>query len=547
MGATAKPAIATCLNLTRAISRALAIEDIYAAALDALTEGLGVERSSVLLFDPDAVMRFKAWRGLSDGYRQAVEGHTPWRPDSTEAEPIVVPDVRKDPSLGAYLPVFRKERIGALAFIPLVANARVIGKFMLYYPKPRKLKAAELELAGVIAAQVAFAVARMWAEEAKVAVANEASRLKDEFLAVLSHELRSPLNAIVGWVRLLEKGALKPENMHEAIEIIARNARLQTRLIEDILDVSRIAAGKFELERESLDPGGIVQAAVSAMQPAAAERGVEIAVTLGERLPPIEGDARRLQQVLGNLLSNAVKFSHPGGRVEVRCHAARPEVVIEVRDGGVGIEPAFLPLIFQRFQQADSRVSRRYGGLGLGLAIARHLVEVHGGRIEAASDGPGRGALFTLRLPAAGARPAVADAWPGRGKMEALLPAVLAGLRVLVVDDDADARKLVERLMCDCGAQTASAASAQDALRLLGDSRFDIMVADLAMPEIDGFQLVRQAKASRPALLAMALTALARPEDRRRALESGFDAYASKPFEPAALITTLATLHGRAP
>ena len=542
MAALANAAIATCLSLTGAIGRSRTLEEIYGAALDALGQGLELERSSILLFDADGVMRFKAWRGISQGYRQAVEGHTPWTPESPDPQPITVPDVREDAELTAYLPTFAAERIRALAFIPLVADARVIGKFMLYYGEPRARGAEELELAGVIAAQVAFAVARTRAEQARLAAANEASRLKDEFLAVLSHELRSPLNAIVGWVHLLESGGLGAERLQEAIGIIGRNARLQAKLIEDILDVSRIAAGKFELERRPLLIGALARAAANALQPAALERGIEIATEIAEGLPPVEGDARRLQQVLANLLSNAVKFTARGGRVALRCYARGQDVFVEVRDTGIGIEPAFLPLVFERFSQADSRATRRYGGLGLGLAIARHLVEAHGGSIAAASGGRGCGAVFTVRLPAATADSVLVETWPGRLRRASAARRTLAGLRVLVVDDDADGRRLVAQLVTDSGAEAVSAASAGEALELLGRGRFDVMVADIAMPEVDGYQLVREAKVGRPGLLAVAVTALARPEDRARAFESGFDAYEAKPFEPAGLLAAIAEL-----
>jgi PAS domain S-box-containing protein len=660
------PAIGTCLNLTRAIGRARAVEEIYDAALEALAQGLRVERASILLFDDDRVMRFKAWRSLSPAYRKAVEGHTPWSPETADAEPIVVPDVLADPELKAYLPTFEAEGIRALAFIPLVNEARVIGKFMLYYAEPHALGPAELELAGVVAAQVAFAVARKRAEEralrsearlrfaleaarmgtwdwdlltnrvqwsenlerihglppgtfdgsfasyereihpedhervmtsarraleegtpheveyrivapdgtvrwvegkgrvehvdgrpvsmsgvcmdvtrrkeaelARLDAAHEAARVKDEFLAVLSHELRTPLNAVLGWVHILQSGRLSPGLFREAVEIIARNARLQAQLIEDILDVSRIAAGKLELERQPLLVAEVVEAAANAVRPEALKRNIELVTALGEGLPPIEGDAKRLQQVLGNLLSNALKFTPEGGRISVRCEAAADEVLIAVRDTGIGIEPALQASIFERFRQADSRTTRRHGGLGLGLAIARHLVEQHGGSLSVESEGSGRGATFTLRLPAAaGAAPAV-PAVPRRRRHEF----ALSGMRVLVVDDDTDARELVTALLRDCGAQAIPAACAATALEALGRERFDVMVADIAMPEIDGYELVRRAKAGYPDLAAIALTACARPQDRTLAFESGFDAYESKPFEPSRLVAAIAELH----
>jgi PAS domain S-box-containing protein len=663
---SAGEAIGTCLTLTKAIGRSRSVEEIYAAALDALGTGLQVQRASVLLFDADGVMRFKAWRGLSDAYRKAVEGHTPWRPDSPDPQPIVVPDVREDASLADVLPSIEGEGIRALAFIPLVADAQVIGKFMLYYATPRALQAAELELAGVIAAQVAFAVARTraeararrsenglrfaleaarmgtwdwdletnrirwsenlerihglppgtfdgtfasyereihpddrervlasarraleegvpheveyrivapdgtvrWvegkghveydngrpmsmsgvcvditrrkeAEQARLDAAHEASRIKDEFLAVLSHELRTPLNAVVGWVHVLQSSQLSPALVQEAVDIIGRNARLQAQLIEDILDVSRIAAGKLDLERAPLLMGRIADKAVSALRPEAQKRGVDLGADIAEALPPVDGDARRLQQVLGNLLSNALKFTPAGGSVRVRCAREGGYVVLEVRDSGIGIEPEFLPSVFERFRQADARTTRRHGGLGLGLAIARHLVECHGGSITAASDGRGAGATFTVRLPVADSL-AVAQSYPGLAHAAARHS--LAGVRIMVVDDDADARHLVTRLVRDSGAHAVAADSAAAALEALGREHFDVLVADIAMPGTDGYELVRRAKAGFPHLRAVAVTALARPQDRIRALEAGFDFYEAKPFDPSQLLTAIAEL-----
>jgi PAS domain S-box-containing protein len=380
---------------------------------------------------------------------------------------------------------------------------------------------------------------RKHAELERLDAAHEAARLKDEFLAVLSHELRTPLNAVLGWVHILQSGKLSPGLFKEAVEIIARNARLQAQLIEDILDVSRIAAGKLELERQPLLVGAIVEAAVNAVRPEAQKRGIELATSIAEDVPPVEGEAKRLQQVLGNLLSNALKFTAEGGRIDVSCQAAGGEVLITVRDSGIGIEAGFLASVFEPFRQADSRTTRRHGGLGLGLAIARHLVEQHGGSIQVASEGAGRGATFTVRLPAATAAPPAVEPAARRRRAER----TLSGLRVMVVDDDADARELVATLVRDSGAQALAAESADAALQALGRESVDVLVADIAMPEVDGYELVRRAKAARPELVAVALTACARPQDRAAAFESGFDAYEAKPFDPARLLAAIAELH----
>jgi signal transduction histidine kinase len=389
------PPIAICLSLTSAMSRARTLEDIYQAALDALAQGLGVVRASILLFDADGVMRFKASRGLSKAYQTAVEGHTPWRPDTPDPQPIVVSDVVRDPSLQPYLEVIAAEGIAGMTFIPLVCQGRVIGKFMLYSELRREFTADQLQLAGVIAAQVAFAVVRARAE----AAAEEANRLKDEFLATLSHELRTPLNAIVGWVRMLQDRTLSPERVSHAIDVIGRNANLQTQLIADILDVTRIAAGKLDIERRPLLVPRLVDSVITSVIPAAQAKRITLLRRMPQRAPRTQGDHKRLHQVLGNIMSNAIKFTPEHGVVRISCDVDASSLTILVRDSGAGIAADFLPFVFERFRQADSPSARRHEGLGLGLAIARHLVELHGGQIRAQSDGPGRGSTFSVRLP----------------------------------------------------------------------------------------------------------------------------------------------------
>ena len=390
------PPIDICLSLTSAMSRARTLEDIYQAALDALAQGLGVVRASILLFDPDGVMRFKASRGLSKAYQRAVEGHTPWRPDTPDPRPIVVSDVVREPSLQPYLEIIAAEGIAAMAFVPLVCQGRVIGKFMLYSEVRGAFSADQLQLAGVIAAQVAFAVVRARAE----AAAEEANRLKDEFLATLSHELRTPLNAIVGWARMLQQGTtLPPERVSHAIDVISRNAKLQTRLIADIVDATRIAAGKLEIERRPLLVPRLVDSVITSVIPAAEAKRITVLRRMPQRPPRTEGDHKRLHQVLGNIMANAIKFTPEQGVVRVSCDVDASSLTILVGDSGAGIAADFLPFVFERFRQADSASARRHGGLGLGLAIARHLVELHGGQIRAQSDGPGRGSTFSVRLP----------------------------------------------------------------------------------------------------------------------------------------------------
>jgi signal transduction histidine kinase/CheY-like chemotaxis protein len=534
---TTAPPIAVCLTLTRAISQTRTVEEICDIALHALADGLGLARSSILLLDNDGVMRFAAWRGISADYRAAVEGHTPWRPESIHPEPVVVADVRLEPSLTALLPVIQSERIAAMAFIPLVSLGRVIGKFVLYYDEPHALSVDELQLATLIGWQVAFAVERTRAEaqaRRSEAAAEEASRLKDEFLATLSHELRTPLNAILGWVQMLQAGVVSAERLRHAIDVIGRNTNLQARLIEDILDVSRIISGKLEIERAPVLLSPLIDTVVSGAMPAAQAKNIELVKTAPVDLPVIDGDAKRLHQVLGNVLSNAVKFTPSGGRIDVRCACDGDAIVIEVQDSGVGIAPEFLAHVFDRFRQADSRAVRRHGGLGLGLAIARHLVEQHQGDIHATSAGAGLGTTVHIRLPISAvvedpnALPSIPIEFDDEFRMQ--------GMTVLVVDDQQDSCELLAALFERHGARVVQCDSAESALGVLTDVEASLLIADIAMPDIDGYELIRRVRTSLPRLPAIAVSAYARPQDRRRALSAGFDGYCAKPVEAPQLL-----------
>ena len=649
--------IAVCERLARAISGTRTVDEIQAIALDALIEGVGVSRASILLFDADGVMRFTAWRGLSDAYRRAVEGHTPWRPESVDAEPILVPDVTQDAALAPFLAAIQREGIAGMAFIPLVSFGRVIGKFMVYLDEPRELDEEELHLASLIASHVAFAVERTraaaqarrsearlryaldaasmgtwdwdltrqtvnwsdnlerlhglspgsfdgsfaayerhihpedrdrvlasirraidegiphdieyrvvgndgverWvegkghveheqgrparmsgvcmivtprkeAEQARLASAEEASRLKDDFLATLSHELRTPLNAILGWVQMLLAGTLPADRARQAIDIIGRNAKAQAQLIEDILDISRIITGKLEIESQIISVPHLLDGVVGVALPAARAKQITITKQVPDGLPVIDGDPKRLHQVLSSVVSNAIQFTPDRGDVEIRVAAAADDAIeITVRDSGAGIPADFLPHVFDRFRQADSRATRRHGGLGLGLAIARHVLEQHKGEISAHSDGPGRGTTMTIRLPA---RP--------QAQGGAVVPSVsthgglalrLDGAKVVVVDDQRDSCELLAALFEQCGAHVIQCANAPAALSTLLSSSVQLLVADIAMPDVDGYDLIRQVRQIDGRIPAIAVTAYAYPQDRLKALAAGFTAYCSKPID----------------
>ncbi|HEY5955486.1 MAG TPA: ATP-binding protein, partial [Polyangiaceae bacterium] len=383
------------------------------------------------------------------------------------------------------------------------------------------------------------------AERLRAEIAN---RAKDEFLATASHELRTPLNAILGWARLLQSGQLDASGYLRGVETIERNARAQVRLIEDILDGSRMITGKLHLEIRVLDMTQLVRAALDAVRPAAEAKSIALTLALDPAAAQMTGDPERLQQVVWNLANNAIKFTPKGGAVHVGLRRSGSDVELTVADTGQGIDVEFLPYVFERFRQGEGTTTRRHGGLGLGLALVRHLVEAHGGTVRAESAGTGQGATFSVHLPA---QTVVKDSpesmrpTPVMNEAVSFTAAALSGISVLVVDDDADARDLVATALRAKGAQVTTAPSAQRALELLSQSMPTVLISDIAMPELDGYELIRRVRALEPgggALAAIALTAYAREEDRRRALEAGFHTHVAKPVEPSELVRVVASV-----
>ncbi len=395
------------------------------------------------------------------------------------------------------------------------------------------------------------ALERTNAEREKLVLELEAaSRAKDAFLATVSHELRTPLNAILGWARVLRSGNLAPEKAERALEVIERNSLTQVQLIEDLLDVSRIISGKLRLDVEALPLAGVVEAAVESMQHALVAKDIRFHRTIDPNAASISGDAHRIQQVIWTLLSNAVKFTPKGGTVRLVVERVDSSVRLIVSDTGQGLSKDILPSIFERFKQADGSAARVHGGLGLGLAITRHIVELHGGTIEARSEGVGRGATFTVTLPVSPFRPSPAG--PFRQQPAAVAspdleyPTELQGLSVLVVDDDDDTRNLLTEVLQRLGASVLTAASAKEALAVLDRASPRVIVSDLGMPGMDGFDFIEAVRARPPArggrTVALALTAYASPEDRRRAIRSGFHMHLAKPVEPTEFVAVLASL-----
>lgn len=390
------------------------------------------------------------------------------------------------------------------------------------------------------------------AQQAALAESEHANRMKDEFLSTLSHELRTPLNAILGWSQLLRSEDMPPEEIHAGLETIERNARVQTQIIDDLLDMNRIISGKIRLDIQKVDLTQVISDALETVRHGAEAKGIRLQQVLDPLAGPVSGDPSRLQQVVWNLLSNAIKFTGRGGRIQILLERVNSHVEITVSDTGQGISPEFLPLVFERFRQADSSTRRKHGGLGLGLAIVKNLTELHGGAVRAKSPGVNQGATFSIALPLTVVQhkddpqerqPRV------QGTEQEFNPPSLKGVKVLVVDDEPDARELVRRVLESADAAVITVGSAQEALERLIQEGPDVLVSDIGMPDEDGYDLIRRVRAlpqdKGGATPALALTAFARSEDRQRAFMAGFQLHVAKPVEPSELVAVVASLAGK--
>ncbi|MBI2216310.1 MAG: GAF domain-containing protein [Candidatus Rokubacteria bacterium] len=545
--------------VTEAALAHLSLDELFAELLGRITRAVGVDTAAILLLDDDrATLRLRAARGLEDALGRGITiplGRGFAGRIAAERRPIVIHDVASADVLN---PVIHEQKVRVLLGAPLMIGDAVLGVLHVGALDDRRFTDDDVQLLQLVADRVALAIDRATVYQAERRArrdAEAANRMKDEFVATVSHELRTPLTAILGWARLLRSGryALPPEAA-APLETIERNARAQARLVDDLLDVSRIITGRLRLDLRPTDLGGVIEAALDAVRPAAAAKAIALESSLDPSATAVLGDPNRLQQIVWNLLTNAVKFTPDGGRValEVRRHGSRALVV--VRDTGKGISAEFLPYIFERFRQEDSTATRAHGGLGLGLAIVRHLAEMHGGTVHAASPGDGLGSTFTVALPLASRDVAAHDldaSTPSSSTRTSggkALDARLDGLRVLVVDDEVDSRETVAAMLVAQGADVLTAASAPAALETLHTSAVDVLVADIGMPGTDGYGLIRQVRAlpaPRGAVAAVALTAYARAEDRQRARTAGYDAHIAKPVEPAALAAVIAHVHAR--
>jgi len=429
--------------------------------------------------------------------------------------------------------------------VPMAVMGRIIGTIEVQSYEKNVYKPEHVTAMGMAANLTAVAIENvrlLELERSARQAAEESNRLKDEFLATVSHELRTPLTAILGWSRLLEGGTLDDSVTQQAVEVIWRNAKAQAQIVDDILDVSRIITGNLSLDLHPLEVVPVVENAINVVRPTADAKGIKIEKYFDSTPAVISGDANRLQQVVWNLLSNAVKFTDTGGRVCVKVARAGGAVEVRVTDTGQGISREFLPYVFDRFRQADSTTTRQHGGLGLGLAIARHLVEIHGGTIKAESGGDGRGATFTIRLPLVEAT-AKSFVEPDQLKLSRP-PQLLSGLNVLVVDDDSDTLTLMATALKRREANVTAVSSAGEAIQAITRKRPDVLVSDIAMPDEDGYGLIKKIRSLETGasenIPAVAITAYAKEEDRERALSAGFQIYLAKPVELTELISVVA-------
>ena len=575
-------ALRTLNEVGKRISAELDLHNTVQAVVDAATSLIGASFGSffynLLNEDGESYLLF----ALSGVPREAFEHFaTPritdlFSPAFSSEGLVRIDDVKGDPRYGKNSPYYVMPGahlpVTSYLSVPVVSHSgAVLGGLFFGHPEPRMFTERDEIIVSGLASQAAIAMdnARLYeatknarAEAERTAVENErlyrqaeeSSRLKEEFLATISHELRTPLSAILGWARMLRLGQLSKENTAKALDTIERNARAQAQLVDDLLDVSRIITGKLRMDVRPADPNSFIDAAVEAVMPAAEAKGVRVQKVVDTGPISIPGDPVRLQQVVWNLLSNAIKFTPRGGRVQIRSERVNSHLEIIVSDTGQGIDSDFLPHVFDRFRQADQKTSRQHGGMGLGLAIVRHLVELHGGTVDASSEGEGKGATFTVTLPitpvyqvdSSGGRvhPAARDLLPKDDSTDRL-----DGLRILIVDDEPDTRELLKQGLEYCGATVKVAGSAGDAIDALRVSVPDILISDIGMPGTDGYDLIRQVRrlpsAQGGKVAAIALTAYTRVEDRLQALRAGYDMHVPKPVELTELVAVAASVARR--
>jgi PAS domain S-box-containing protein len=533
-----------------------ALDDLLREMLGRVRELLEADFAAILLLTEDG--RALALRAAIGAEEEAIGMRIPIGEGvagtiAARRAPIIVEDTA---AVNVINPILRR-RVRSLIGAPLIVEGRLIGVIHADTIMARRFTESDLRLLQLAADRIALAIdqTRLYEVEKQARwQAEESNRMKDEFLALVSHELRSPLNAMLGYARLLRLGYLDGQQMRNALDVIERGGRVQTQLIDDLLDTARIISGKLRLEVGPVDLVKVIEEAVQTIYPAATAKRITIKTDLKPKIGQITGDAERLQQVVWNLLSNAVKFTPTGGHVEARLERVDPHICITVYDTGKGISPELLPYVFDRFRQADASSTRRYGGLGLGLALVKYLVELHGGTIEALSDGEGKGSTFKVLLPVRAVARSRRESEAAPARAVESQKALLAGVRALVVEDEDDARELVKTVIAQYGADVVAVRSAAEAFALLTtmpeQKRPDVMVTDLGMPDEDGYSLLQRVREwehehGGVPIPAVALTAYGRSEDRKRAVRAGFQMHVAKPVEPDELAVVIASIVNR--
>ncbi|MEA5570888.1 CHASE domain-containing protein [Calothrix sp. UHCC 0171] len=498
-------------------------------------------------------LRLHAYAGISEDSAKKIEwlevGEALCGTVAQQKKQIIVERIQESTDNKADL--VKNLGVTAYACYPLLSGQQLIGTLTFCTRSRTCFQSDELALLQIVADLVATALERdrlMRQLQEHTEELQQANRIKDEFLATLSHELRTPLNAILGWVQLLQTRKLDDTKIARALETIDRNSRLLGQLVEDILDVSRIISGKFRLNVEEVNVKSVVMSAIDTIQPAVDAKQIQITTQL-QPDALIWGDANRLQQVIWNLISNAIKFTPKDGQVKISLEKISSQIQIQIADTGQGIKPEFLPYVFDRFRQADGSSTRSFGGLGLGLAIVRHIVELHGGTVSATSPGEGKGATFTVELPVLATRQKIFNSTPQAiitHEVSTKSQRILDGLKIILVEDENDARELIATVLEEAGAEVILAANVAQALHTLQQSKPDILISDIGMPQEDGYMLIRKVRAlsseqggKTPAL---ALTAFAGEEDKNQALNAGFQGHLAKPVEPIELVTRIADL-----
>jgi PAS domain S-box-containing protein len=528
-------------ELVAKVNSAPSMNEIFEASIEAIIQCQNADRASILLSDAGGVMRFKAWRGISEGYRQAVEGHSPWK-KGEEPQQVFINDIQEADLDEGLKKAIMREGIRALAFIPIAYERRLLGKFMVYFNQPHSFTPEELRPAQTIASQIAFAIEREHVAQQLKHVNAEllaASRAKDDFLATLSHELRTPLNPVL----LLASDAMNnrdlPPRVRADFNTIRKNVEMEARLIDDLLDLTRIARGKISLEKHFINLRSVLQDAIAQVQEEISQKQIVLDLKLKAALHTVFADAVRLQQIFWNLLKNAVKFTPNGGKITIETALSESKILVKISDTGIGMTPDEIAGIFNAFSQGDHAAhnGHRFGGLGLGLSISQKLTEFHSGKIIASSEGRDKGSMFTVELPLATAGEVNGTSAP-KPPEETPAGAPVKNIRILLVEDHEPTRTTLAGLLARRRYDVAAAATAAEARSLAMSRSFDLLITDIGLPDGNGYDLMSELCKKNP-LRGIALTGYGMEHDVARSENAGFDAHLTKPVRIQSLEAAL--------